>query len=185
LNTTGRLICAALLALPGMTRAADIWVDVDTDQRTLAVLQGSEILQKFENISVGRNGVTADKLAHDRKTPLGTYHVRRINPQSRFQLFFGLDYPSEQQAANAYLAHRISAGELEAIYRAHQRGEEPPANTPLGGMIGIHGLGSGDPSIHEDFNWTDGCIAVTNEQVQELAKWIRTGTMVVVRSSLK
>jgi lipoprotein-anchoring transpeptidase ErfK/SrfK len=48
-------------------------------------------------------------------------------------------------------------------------------------MIGIHGLGNGDPLIHEEFNWTDGCIALTNEEVDELASWIHLGTRVEVQ----
>jgi len=127
--------------------------------------------------------VTREKSAHDQKTPLGTYHVRRINSESRFHLFFGLDYPSPEQAVRAYQSNRINARELEAIYSAHRRGEEPSFDTPLGGAIGIHGLGNGDPGIHEDFNWTDGCVALTNEQVDELATWVQAGTKVVIFSS--
>lgn len=177
------LLACLLLLVTGLASAGEIWVDVDTDQRTLSVLDGSEIVLAFANIAVGRNGVSAGKSAHDRKTPLGTYHVRRINNASRFQLFFALDYPTPEQAADAYRSHRISAAELEAIYRAHERGEEPPFDTPLGGNIGIHGIGNGDPRIHEDFNWTDGCVALTNEQVEELEKWVQPGTVVVIRAA--
>lgn len=177
------LLACLLLLVTGPASAGEVWVDVDTDKRTLSVLDGSEIVLAFENIAVGRNGVSAEKSAHDRTTPLGTYHIRHINNASRFQLFFGLDYPTPEQAANAYRSHRINAAELEKIYRAHERGEEPPFDTPLGGAIGIHGIGNGDPRIHEDFNWTDGCVALTNEQVDELAKWVQPGTVVVIRAA--
>jgi murein L,D-transpeptidase YafK len=174
------LVLAALTAQSGPAGAGEIWVGVDTGKRTLSVMDGGEVKRTFENISVGRNGVTLEKVVNDQKTPLGTYHVRRINEASRFHLFFGLDYPTPEQAVKAYESHRIDANQLEAIYRAHRSGEEPSFDTPLGGAIGIHGLGAGDPGIHEDFNWTDGCVALTDEQVDELAMWIQAGTRVVI-----
>jgi len=181
-KSAGLLACLLLAA--GWAKADEIWVGVDTDRHTLSVLEGGKTLFTFENISVGRDGVTAAKIAHDHKTPLGTFHIRHINQASRFHLFFGLDYPNPEQAESAYLSHRISAAELEEIYGAHRKGEEPSADTPLGGGIGIHGIGHGDPRIHEDFNWTDGCIALTNEQVDELSKWVSLGTRVVIYASL-
>ena len=51
---------------------------------------------------------------------------------------------------------------------------------PLG-QLGIHGVGMGDMKVHETVNWTEGCIALTNEQVRDLAKWVVVGTRVVVR----
>jgi murein L,D-transpeptidase YafK len=116
----------------------------------------------------------------DRRTPLGSYRVRRINGESRFHIFFGFDYPNLQQSQSAFRAGRINYDQLKSIRKAHYLRREPPSDTPLGGLIGIHGLGNGDPGIHEEYNWTDGCIALTNEDVDELAGWIRLGTRVEV-----
>jgi lipoprotein-anchoring transpeptidase ErfK/SrfK len=175
------LACVALLLAAGNSAAADYWIRVDTAQRLLEVRDGERVLQTMENISLGRNGVSVDKAIHDRTTPLGSYRVRRINEESRFLIYFGFDYPTLDQAQRAFRAGRISYDQLKAIRRAHYLGQEPPANTPLGGLIGIHGLGEGDPGIHEDFDWTDGCIALTNEQALELARWVHLGTRVEVQ----
>jgi L,D-peptidoglycan transpeptidase YkuD (ErfK/YbiS/YcfS/YnhG family) len=51
----------------------------------------------------------------------------------------------------------------------------------LGGSIGIHGVGAGNRRIHEDFNWTEGCVALTNEQIDDLDRYIHIGTRVVIR----
>jgi hypothetical protein len=67
------------------------------------------------------------------------------------------------------------------VRRALRTNSVPPQNTPLGGFIGIHGIGIGDPKIHALFNWTEGCIALTNEQVDELAQWVHVGTPVTIR----
>ena len=77
--------------------------------------------------------------------------------------------------------HRIDASEYRALRYDLDRGRPPSQNTSLGGQLGIHGVGRGDMKVHESVNWTEGCIAVTNEQLQELAKWVAVGTRVVVR----
>ena len=60
-------------------------------------------------------------------------------------------------------------------------GKTPPQDTPLGGQIGIHGIGNGDQDIHHNYNWTNGCIALTNEQIDQLGKWIKPGVLVNIR----
>ena len=172
---------AIVLLFGGRASAAELWVDIDTANHTLYLMEGEKIAQVFEKIAIGKNGVTLDKTVHDGKTPLGHYNIRWINDESRFHLFFGLDYPTPNHAVAAFMSDRISAAELEAIYAAHERGEEPTGKTNLGGAIGIHGIGSGDLRIHQNFDWTDGCVALTNEQIDELARKIGLGTVVVVR----
>jgi len=51
----------------------------------------------------------------------------------------------------------------------------------LGGGIGIHGIGRGDLDIHRQYNWTNGCVALDNDQITDLARWIGVGTRVVIR----
>lgn len=176
-----RAWAAAVLVLASWpVLAGEIWINVDTGHRSLNVMEGERVVRVFDGISVGRSGVTNDKQTHDHKTPLGSYRVRRINDQSRFHIYFGFDYPNLEQARLAFQAGRIDYEQLKAIRKAHYLEQEPPANTALGGMIGIHGVGNGDVRIHEDFNWTDGCIALTNDEVDELTAWIRLGTRVEV-----
>jgi lipoprotein-anchoring transpeptidase ErfK/SrfK len=51
----------------------------------------------------------------------------------------------------------------------------------LGGHIGIHGVGRGDLRIHQQFDWTQGCIALTNEQIEQLQNLVRVGDRVVIQ----
>lgn len=71
--------------------------------------------------------------------------------------------------------------QADAIRSAHAQGKMPPQNTPLGGHIGLHGIGGGDPAVHERYNWTRGCIAVTDDQLDRLLPLIRVGTKVEIR----
>jgi murein L,D-transpeptidase YafK len=99
----------------------------------------------------------------DGKTPEGLYHVESFNPRSAFYRALKISYPNEQDRQ-----------------RAAERGRRP------GGLIMIHGL---DPSIeakwrdeHWMFNWTRGCIAVTNEQMDQIWSRVRLGTPIEIRA---
>lgn len=182
LDTLVWLMLACLVA--GTRAAADeaTWILVNTSELTLQVLQGETVLRSFGNIAVGQNGVAGRRQINDGKTPLGSYRISNIRngKQTRFYRFFEIDYPSLEDARRAFASGRISEADLAAILHAHEYGRQPPASTPLGGNIGIHGLGTGDARVHQDYNWTDGCIALDNKQIDELAQWVRPGMTVVI-----
>ena len=171
-----------LMVVSSSLQANDaIWIDVDTQEHTLSVMQGKKIQMVFQNVSIGRYGTTRTKITKDDKTPLGTFKISWINEKSRFHRFFGLDYPNLENAKQAYLENKISHENWLAILDAKMMGKTPPQNTPLGGHIGIHGVGKGNPEIHHSYNWTNGCIALTNQQIDQLSRWITTGTVVNIR----
>jgi len=172
---------ALLLSAIGFAQEDKTWLLVDTQKLTLSVMQGNTVRQIYEGISIGRAGAAADKRRGDDKTPLGQFHIVRITADTPFRRFFGLDYPTLEHAQRALSAGVITPHQYAAIRHFHELGQVPPQATPLGGYIGIHGLGEGDVRIHEDFNWTNGCIALTNEQIDDLAQWIRIGMRVIVR----
>lgn len=172
-----------LLSLSGVTLAQlDVtpWLMVDTGSQTLTVMAEGGIKQVFSNISVGRSGPADHRLVGDGHTPLGVFRIAWINTASRFHLFFGLDYPNHDQAELAFRRKLIDFDTYYAIRSALFNGALPPQNTPLGGYIGIHGIGNGDRRIHNVANWTDGCVALTNEQMDQLAHWVTLGTRVVI-----
>jgi murein L,D-transpeptidase YafK len=164
-----------------MAQEREVWLLVDTGALTLAVMRGDKVLRQYDNIAIGSNGPTLAKLVSDETTPLGEFRISGINPRSRYHLFMALDYPTMEHARRALDDGRISVEEYVAVSNAWLTGSPPPQDTRLGGYLGIHGLGEGDPAIHGVVNWTDGCIAVTNEQMDELAHWAGVGTKVVVR----
>lgn len=165
-----------LLHLPAS--ANDIWIDVDTVKHTLIVMNGEKVEATFENVAIGRFGTTHFKMEGDDKTPLGKFRIGWINEQSRYYRFFGLDYPNRDTADLALEENRITAETWQSIVDATNVGKTPPQNTPLGGFIGIHGIGRGDPEIHDQFHWTNGCIALTNRQIDQLGQWLKPGIVV-------
>lgn len=172
------LAFAVFPASRAVAQAGDIWLSVDTSALTLSVMQGDSTLKVYTNIAIGSNGVTRQKRVKDEKTPLGDFRINGIDTSQRFRLFLSIDYPNMRDTQKAFDEGRIDAAQYEALRQAWRQGRPPPQNTSLGGNLGIHGIGAGSVEIHNNFNWTNGCIALTNDQVEELAAQVRIGTRV-------
>ena len=157
------------------------WILIDTEKSTISVMQDNKATMVLHDISIGRNGITTDKTINDEQTPIGKFKINRINNNSHYKLFFGINYPTKSYATQAYLNEKIDFSTYSKIIRAINKGITPPQLTDLGGHLGIHGLGKADPDIHRRFNWTKGCVAVTNKQIMKLRKYIKLGTIVVIK----
>lgn len=157
------------------------WVLVDSgnDRLTVFLEHGPPVV--FENIAVGAAGVKEKKRVGDDVTPCGTYTVGWFQPHSKFVHFIGLTYPSRADAERGYREKIIDRHAYERIISALDRGETPPQDTRLGGLIGIHGVGRGSLAIHRIANWTAGCIAVDNDQIRQLFKLLKRGMKVEIR----
>ena len=112
-------------------------------------------------IAIGRNPVGAKRRQGDHKTPEGEYIVDAKKSESRFHLALHLSYPN-----------------LVDRERAQKAGVDP------GGDIEIHGLENGlgwISGLQRHFDWTDGCIAVTDSEIDEIWKMVDVGTVVEIR----
>ena len=176
-----RLALAAMALVPFVASADPAaWIHIDTGKGSLKVLDGERVLFEAPDIAVGRGGTSRSRMRGDQTTPLGDFRVVEVRDRAYFHRFFVLDYPNRERARSALAAGQIDGPTFDRISRAVEQGRMPPQNTALGGNIGIHGLGRGDPVVHEHFNWTQGCIALTNEEIDSLARWVRVGTRVVI-----
>lgn len=169
-----------LLAIAGYA-GDNPWLSVDTTTATLTVMQTGQPPQHYENISIGRNGTSTRKQRRDNHTPLGEYRVTHITHNSEFGIFIGINYPNLHDAERGFKSGLIDDAAQRDIRQALRAGRRPPQETALGGYIGIHGIGKGDPGVHDAFNWTNGCIALTNEQMANLVTRVKPGTRVVIR----
>jgi murein L,D-transpeptidase YafK len=171
-------LLACAVCLPA---AAEPWLLIDSEKHTLAVMEGGRALQVFRGIAVGRGGAAMYRRAGDGKTPRGEFHIAWINPASPYRLFFGLDYPGAAHADEAFRSKLIDAETYERIRRARDLGELPPQDTELGGYIGIHGVGALNDGVNPRYNWTQGCVALSDEEIDRLAQWASIGTRVIIR----
>jgi len=159
-----------------------VWILVDTAQKHLQVRTDRVILATFNDISIGRNGAGYKQKQGDDITPVGRYKISTIaNEGSRFRRFFGINYPLPKDARHAVNAGEISYQDFINIMAAHKNNKMPPGDTNIGGLIGIHGVGRGNPKVQGVFDWTHGCIALSNQQVDELAEWIYLGMPVEIK----
>lgn len=119
----------------------------------------------------------AKQLAGDQSMPEGDYRVVGPARPSRFHRFLPIDYPAPADAARALADGRLSQEDHDAIVAAHRAGRLPPQETPLGGHLGLHGEGSrwqGDLEL----DWTEGCIAVSDSDIDWLSQRAPPGTPV-------
>jgi murein L,D-transpeptidase YafK len=159
----------------------NIRIVIDTKALTLQVLQGDREVLTFREIAIGRYGASADRRRGDNMTPLGHFSIAWITDNTSFYRFFGFRYPSKDYAERALKAGHIDEKTWDTIRRTLAAGRLPPQDTILGGNLGIHGIGKGDLSIHRQYNWTNGCVALTNEQIDCLTDWVTIGTPVEIR----
>ena len=108
----------------------------------------------------------------DGKTPLGEFKVVDKGP-SQFHLWLGLNYPTSEDAWRARQEGVLTWVELALLRYQNLNGKVPYGNGPLGGAIGIHGGGAKK-------NWTLGCVALENADVEKLYEAVPLGTKVEI-----
>ena len=135
------------------------------------------------SIALGREDVGPKTRAQDWRTPEGVYRIDAPARPGRFHLFIPINYPAPADARRALDEGRLSLVDYEAIVEAHDQERSPPRDTPLGGDLGFHGEGErwrGESQYHD---WTYGCIAVTDEQIEFLAERVEVGVPVRIHPS--
>ena len=141
-------------------------------ERKLELFDGDRLVKTYACITGRSEG---DKQVEgDRKTPEGTFHICYKNPESKYHLSMGLDYPNLDAAERGRKAGLITQEQYDQIATAIKTGGIPNWYTQLGGEIMIHGNATGRSG-------TAGCIAVSDEDVEELYAVCDVGTVVEVR----
>ena len=174
------LLCCSFFSF-AVSADSDVWLLVDTTSRKIEVKKVEQTLETLDEIAIGRGGAGLKTHRGDNITPFGNYRIGWVGERSSFRRFFGLTYPSVEDAEMALQKGIIDRLTYDRIVTAHQFHQIPPQNTPLGGQIGIHGLGHADARIHKTFDWTHGCIALTNTQIDHLSQLVDTGTVVKIK----
>ncbi|NOR26789.1 MAG: L,D-transpeptidase family protein [Desulforhopalus sp.] len=173
-------IILILLSSPVSSGQDTIQIIIDTKALTLKVMQGDQETLSFSDIAIGRYGADTDRRRGDSKTPLGLFSIAWITDNSSFHRFFGFNFPTKEYAERAFREGQMDQKTLDKIRQAFAAGRLPPQDTVLGGNLGIHGIGRGDIKIHQQYNWTNGCVALTNDQIDRLTAWVKVGTSVEI-----
>ena len=145
-------------SLPGGTVVDRIVVEKSA--RELSVFRNGQLLKTY-CVALGANPVGPKEQEGDMKTPEGLYTIDYRNPNSDFHLALHISYPS-----------------AEDVTRATARG------VPAGCDIMIHGLPNGRGwigDLHRQEDWTAGCIALTDSEIEELWRMVPDGTPIEIR----
>lgn len=150
-------------------------------KRELLLLKDGEVIRRYP-ISLGRSPKGPKRSIGDMKTPVGRYFVveKRSGDETRYHRFLAINYPELADADLALEEGRITADVWADIWLASKRRQKPPHDTPLGAFLGIHGTGAEgrDARLREVIDWTQGCIALTDRNVEELYRIVPVGTPV-------
>lgn len=157
-----RILLFTLLSFPGAAQSSaviDHIVVYKNEHKLVLFSHGAQV--KSYRIALGGNPTGPKTRQGDHRTPEGSYVLDSRNPNSHFYKAFHISYPSSKDIA-----------------AAQKLGVNP------GGDIMLHGLpkqyawvGKG----HTLHDWTDGCIAVTNEEMDELWKLLPVGTPIEIK----
>jgi murein L,D-transpeptidase YafK len=133
---------------------------VEKSIRRLSLLRDGIMIKSYR-VALGGAPIGNKQQEGDNRTPEGIYKIDRRNEKSKFHLSLHISYPTP--------------AEIEA---AEQRGVSP------GGDIMVHGLPNGlgyIGSLHYQKDWTAGCIAVTDEEIEEIWNAVSDGTVIEIR----
>ncbi|PZR16194.1 MAG: hypothetical protein DI539_17955 [Flavobacterium psychrophilum] len=132
---------------------------VHKDERVMEAYSGNTLIKTY-SIALGKNPVGHKQFEGDNKTPEGKYTINARNPRSAYHKNLGVSYPNEADKATA-----------------EKMGKSP------GGDIKIHGLPNGRGYIgklHRHKDWTAGCIAVTNDEIDELYAAVKQNALIEI-----
>ena len=141
----------------------DVQIDdivVYKSKRQMLVYSEGQLLKTYK-ISLGRQPIGTKEFEGDKKTPEGVYFIDGKNPHSGYHLNLGVSYPDKNNIENA-----------------KRLGKSP------GGDIKIHGIRNRFGFIGKFqrwFDWTLGCIAVTNSEMDELFRAVEIGTRIEIK----
>jgi murein L,D-transpeptidase YafK len=133
---------------------------VEKAERRLTLHRDGKVIRTYE-VALGGNPVGTKERQGDSRTPEGRYTIDFKNDASRFHLSLRISYPDDADRARAAAA-----------------GVSP------GGDIFVHGLPNGLGGLgatHRARDWTDGCIAVTNAEIEEIWSLVGIGTPIEIR----
>lgn len=131
---------------------------VKKSKRKMYVFRSDGVVKEYL-VSLGKMPVGKKIKMGDGKTPEGNYDIAYHNPNSKFFYSLKISYPNKEDIRSAY-----------------EKGVNP------GGDIFIHGLPNKDPRYinYVKRDWTNGCIAVSNEDIKEIASVVSKGTPITI-----
>ena len=161
-----------------------------TTTRTLVIDKARQSLVVFADgrrqaeypVSFGIDPVSDKYKAFDCATPEGLYFITYKNAASRFHRSLGLSYPNLADAGRGLAFGVVSMAGYKRVREAVRASRQPPCDTGLGCGIAIHGGGVYRDGVRD---WTEGCVALDNADMDTLFAAARIGDAVVILNSAR
>jgi murein L,D-transpeptidase YafK len=153
-----QLALLVMIAIHPAYAAVDL-VKVDKSENKMYLLKGDKIVKEY-HVALGANPKGHKQQEGDEKTPEGVYILDYINEKSTFYRSMHISYPNDQDTASAK-AHGVAPG----------------------GFIMVHGQRNWLgwlASVTQQFNWTNGCIALSNSEMDEFIELVKVGTTIEI-----
>lgn len=155
------------------------YIIIDKFNYSLELYNLRKLIKKY-NIELGFNPIDDKIQRGDGCTPEGKFYVSYKNPNSLFHKALLVSYPDTEDAIRGIKSGLINKSEYNQIFNAIKNKGLPLQDTKLGGWIEIHGSGSGKKGNEEGSNWTLGCIALSNKDIDEVYNLVRLGTIIKI-----
>ncbi|MBK1734535.1 hypothetical protein CKO15_04385 [Halorhodospira abdelmalekii] len=169
---------------PGVTiDETEHWALIDLRERAIALIRGDRVVERLGPVTIGQRGAAEVRERGSLQSPLGVFRVIGFNPESEYHIFIHLSYPEVEHMLIGYRRGWVSEATLQRYLAARRAGEIPLQDTPLGGQIGIHGTGAERQRLArhaQQIDWTYGCYAVSDAQIERIADFLEVGAPVVV-----
>ena len=164
------LCCASLFiantSFQGKNFSNSYYIVIDKSKYELTVIDSEGWLATYP-VVFGNNDLKDKMMDGDRETPEGLFTVVSKHVHDKWDRILMIDYPTRTDSSKFF--ERKQDGLI-------------PGNAKIGGAIGIHGVWKHEDYVVDKYqNWTDGCISMKNEDVEELYNTVPIGTKVFIR----
>jgi murein L,D-transpeptidase YafK len=150
----------------GAEPTGSVYVIVDKSDYELQVYDEEGWYATYP-VVFGTKSLEDKMMAGDRKTPEGTFKILSKRPHEKWHKMLMLDYPNRESWAK--FNQRKAQGLI-------------PRSAKIGGGIALHGTWPNDNIVVDDYtNWTQGCVSLRNEDLDEVYQYLQAGTKVIIR----
>lgn len=167
-----------------MDKLENVSIIIDKKNYKLELYSGSTLVKKYKAV-MGRKKSKIKMAPNDLVTPVGVYKICKINKHKDFYKFFEINYPNLDDASECYKNGNISKDIYEKLISHLKKGKCLPSDLFDKYKIGIHGIGKYDlifKNLPFTFNWTNGSVAISNKNIDELSSVIKVGTVVKIKN---
>ncbi|MGE5411045.1 MAG: L,D-transpeptidase family protein, partial [Clostridiales bacterium] len=166
-----------------LTYLTNIHIIVEKRKYKLELYSDTKLVKTYKAV-FGRSSSTKKSFLNDKRTPVGKYVICDIDTTSQYKKFLRLNFPNSMDIQEALKQRLITENEFFSASEALQSNQCPKLGSTKTKDIGIHGIGRLNfifKNLPFVYNWTNGSVAISNENIDEIYSVIKVGTEVEIK----